>query len=79
MSAVQDPFDSSEAIMPSGSRGAKLYFAPVGTDPFAPLEDSRSDWTQLGWVEPGSLGRSGEIQVELKPRDTPTNRAHANE
>jgi hypothetical protein len=72
MSAIQDPFDPSEAIMPSGNRGSKLYIAPIGTDPFAPLEDSRSEWKQLGWVEPDAFnGRDPEIPIEVKPADTP--------
>jgi hypothetical protein len=57
---IRDPFDSSEAIMPSGNRGAKVFFAPLGTDPTnMPVSD---DWKQVGWAEPGqflAVGRDG--------------------
>jgi hypothetical protein len=55
---IRDPFDSSEAIMPSGNRGAKVFFAPGGSvDPLAPVIGD--DWQQVGWAEPEQFMREG--------------------
>lgn len=60
---IRDPFDSSEAIMPSGNIGAKVFCAPVGTMPLLRPEFSTPGWIQLGWAEPGQFLNTGHSEV----------------
>lgn len=55
---IRDPFDTTQAIMPSGRLGARVFVAPAGTPAPSPIRDGLSavaGWRLVGWSD-GVLG-----------------------